>query len=201
MALLHHAPMYVGIFIGAVLLWSAAAKLTRPRQTAYALIAFRVIRRPSIGAAFALAAVEGTIGSSLIAAAMSSTHLSVLLLGVTSILFAAFVLVIARALRRGDSFPCMCFGSSAAKLSRITLLRGGALLVAAAAATAAAAMGGWVLSFDAALAALSASAGCLGISALAAGLARLGPRIDPFDFADPGSLIPDGGSLLRPRQQ
>lgn len=194
---LSQSSIYVAFFVGAVLLWSSAAKLTMARETALSLVAFRIARRIRLGAARMFAAGEGALGVSLILSATFRPGALRELLGVAGALLAGFVIVIARSLRRGDSFPCMCFGSREGSVSRLTLLRAGALMSVSIAADAVAVITGTPgIAPAAALASLFACTGCLAILALAMGVRRVGRRLDPFHFGDRDALVPDGLSLL-----
>lgn len=147
---------------------AAAPKLRRPALAALAMVDFRVTRRahPALGAA--LGGAEAAV-----AVALASGVAPAVSLAAAALLLWAFVALIARALARGESFACWCFGETAEGLSRRTLARTAAL---AALATLLAAAGGehlgTTLEGDAALAPVAAAA-VVGCAALAARVGRL----------------------------
>jgi hypothetical protein len=187
------APALTAFLLADVFAWSSAAKLGRLTDTAIALSRLGLTRRPQVEIAGSLAAVEALLAGLLVAGGVAASDALPLALGLSSLFLAAAALATARSLRRGDSFPCMCFGSMDHELSRWTLLR--ALVLCAVGVVAAVGAGsgeGTSLSVEAALVALSAWAGVLGILALVSTLDVLVGRMDPFDFSDEGSLIPHG---------
>lgn len=123
------APTGYGIavwILGIVFVWSGVAKLRRPTLAAMAMMDFGVLRRirPRLGGA--LGAAELLLALSLVAGVLPA-----LVLPVTAGLLWFFVLLIARGLLSGEDFACFCFGDSASRLSRLTLLRTGVLALLA----------------------------------------------------------------------
>ena len=123
------APAGYGIAVwvlAIIFVWSGVAKLRRPTLAAMAMMDFGVVRRvrPRLGSA--LGAVELLLALSLIAGVLPA-----LVLPVTAGLLWFFVLLIARGLLSGEDFACFCFGDSASRLSRLTLVRTAALALLA----------------------------------------------------------------------
>ena len=123
------APTGYGIavwILAIIFVWSGVAKLRRPTLAAMAMMDFGVLRRvrPRLGSA--LGAAELLLALSLIAGVLPA-----LVLPVTAGLLWFFVLLIARGLLSGEDFACFCFGDSASRLSRLTLVRTVALALLA----------------------------------------------------------------------
>jgi hypothetical protein len=123
------APTGYGIavwILAIVFVWSGVAKLRRPTLAAMAMMDFGVVRRvrPRLGSA--LGAAELLLALSLIAGVIPA-----LVLPVTAGLLWFFVLLISRGLLSGEDFACFCFGDSASRLSRLTLVRTAALALLA----------------------------------------------------------------------
>jgi hypothetical protein len=109
----------------ATLGWSAVAKLRSPGRAAVSLVRFGLARRARRTAGRALGVLEGAVALALVAAPTSLVPLAV-----AAALFAAFCVLIARALRAGQRFDCGCLGAGET-LGRPTLLRALALLAVA----------------------------------------------------------------------
>ena len=109
-----------------IFVWSGLAKLRRPALAAMAINDFGILRRIRPGLGSALGAME-----LLLALALITATLPVIVLPVTAGLLWFFVLLIARSLWLGKDFSCFCFGDADSRLSRVTLLRTIALAVLA----------------------------------------------------------------------
>ena len=123
------APAGYGIavwILAIIFVWSGVAKVRRPTLAAMAMMDFGVARRvrPRLGSA--LGAAELLLALSLIAGVLPA-----LVLPVTAGLLWFFVLLILRGLLSGEDFACFCFGDSASRLSRLTLVRTAALALLA----------------------------------------------------------------------
>lgn len=176
----------VGVWIIAlVLTWSGTAKVRHPVEAAGALLDFGVSSRlrPGLGAALGWGelAVAALVVLSLPAGA--APHAAAL--AVATALFGAFTVLLARSLRNGRQFPCRCFGSDDAPLSRFTLVRAGMLAVLAGLLLAGA-LGLAPAADDAplALAGVVAAALVMGVALLATLPRLLRWNDDPFDLAD-----------------
>lgn len=114
------------LLLAAALVRAAAAKLARPGQTE---VGFRALGlpRPAL-LARAVPVLELVVAALLVALpAQGGT--------VAFVLLAAFTVVLARAVNRGVSTGCTCFGAASAEpVSRSDLLRNGLLIAAAVAA-------------------------------------------------------------------
>lgn len=178
--------------LGQVFAWSGTAKWVWPRETAQALVGFRVTKVPSRPAVTALAGGEVALAALLLVGVLVSPTLAGSALLMASLLSTGFVVTIAAALRRPNRFPCMCFGGLEAPLSSATLLRALLLLMVASVATATAFSIGeqpsareWILWNV-------VSAGALSCLALGSRLAELLRFDDPFDFSGQALLDPTG---------
>jgi len=117
----------IAIWVLAIIfVWSGLAKLRRPALAAMAINDFGILRRIRPGLGSALGAME-----LLLALALITATLPVVILPVTAGLLWFFVLLIARSLWLGKDFSCFCFGDADSRLSRFTLLRTIALAVLA----------------------------------------------------------------------
>lgn len=94
-----------------------------PRLAALAMARFHIVRRVRPRYGRAAGAVEAVTGVLVLAYPASSISFAV-----SAALFGLFVVLVARALRGGERFPCACFGRHGDAISRTTLLRAGALL-------------------------------------------------------------------------
>lgn len=174
------------VLLGCVFGWSAAAKALRLRDVAMTLVAFGVLARPRLRLAVALVMTEGLLAVALFSSALYASDLSRPALAAASALLLLFAAAIARSLRKGAVFPCLCFGSDEV-ISASTLLR--ALLLAA--FSAAAAAGPQVASFGPRQG-VEALISCISVLAVlvliqsARGVLR---RIDPFWFEDAQGLV------------
>lgn len=170
---------------GVTLAWSAVVKLQRPGRAAVSLVRFGLARRARRGAGRVLGLAEGAV-----AAALLTLPASPLPLAAAALLFAAFALLIARALRAGERFDCGCLGGDGETLGPATLLRAVALLAVALTGIAA---GAAVAGGDAAAASAADRLLALGVGALlvlqAWAVARL-RRLEPFDPALRGMPAP-----------
>jgi Methylamine utilisation protein MauE len=109
----------IAIWVLAIIfVWSGLAKLRRPALAAMAINDFGILRRIRPGLGSALGAVE-----LLLALALITGALAVVVLPVTAGLLWFFVLLIARSLWLGKDFSCFCFGDADSRLSRFTLVR------------------------------------------------------------------------------
>jgi len=117
----------IAIWVLAIIfVWSGLAKLRRPALAAMAINDFGILRRIRPGLGSALGAME-----LLLALALITATLPVVILPVTAGLLWFFVLLIARSLWLGKDFSCFCFGDADSRLSRFTLVRTLALAVLA----------------------------------------------------------------------
>ena len=117
----------IAIWVLAIIfVWSGLAKLRRPALAAMAINDFGILRRIRPGLGSALGAME-----LLLALALITATLPVVILPVTAGLLWFFVLLIARSLWLGKDFSCFCFGDADSRLSRFTLVRTIALAVLA----------------------------------------------------------------------
>ena len=109
----------ISIWVLAIIfVWSGLAKLRRPALAAMAINDFGILRRIRPGLGSALGAME-----LLLALALITATLPVVILPVTAGLLWFFVLLIARSLWLGKDFSCFCFGDADSRLSRFTLVR------------------------------------------------------------------------------
>jgi hypothetical protein len=104
---------------------SAVAKLRAPGRASVALVRFGLARRARRSAGRALGGLEAALAIALIAFPASAVPLAL-----AALLFAAFAVLIGRALGRGQRFDCGCFGESEA-LGAGTLVRALTLLAIA----------------------------------------------------------------------
>ncbi|MGH3072105.1 MAG: MauE/DoxX family redox-associated membrane protein [Gaiellaceae bacterium] len=104
---------FAGVFVVA-----GAAKLLSPSATAAAIVRFGLLRSPSVAVARAVGIAELVLAASIVLAAGTVVPLAVAMIALVATSF-----LIARALVRGEDFPCGCFGQSDKPLSRWTLLR------------------------------------------------------------------------------
>lgn len=148
-----------------VFLWSGTAKLRNPERAAWALVDFGVAHRVQAARGIAFATVEVATGAALIVGAVLGGAIAVAAAGAAALLFAAFVILIARSLSRGEQFECFCFGEGSGALSARTLVRAGAL--AALAVTTVAQAGGLTVAPAADIALLP---GVIAASALSIGV-------------------------------
>ena len=84
---------------------SAVAKLRAPGRASVALVRFGLARRARRGAGRALGALEAAVAIALVAFPASPVPLAS-----AALLFAAFAVLIGRAVGRGQRFDCGCFG-------------------------------------------------------------------------------------------
>lgn len=180
------------VILGQVFAWSGTAKWARPRETAQALVGFRLVRVPTRRAARAIAGAEIGLAALLLFSPLIAVPLMTAALVLAAIMSIGFVATIALALRRPERFPCMCFGATDAPLSAVTLVRALVLLIASVVATASAAAVAelpgaqdWVLWNV-------VGAGALSCMAIASRLPELLRFDDPFDFSDQVMLDPTG---------
>ena len=122
-------PVYHGVgvlLLAGIFGLSGGAKLRRPALAAMAMVDFGIVRkvRPPLGAA--LGAAEGLLAGVLVVGAFAQAFLLA-----ATILLSFFVVLIARQLLSGRTFPCFCLGDADALLSRWTLARTAALAVLA----------------------------------------------------------------------
>ncbi len=159
-----------GLFVlAAVFLAAAVGKLRAPRAFAAALVSFGITRRESVPSAIGIATVEVAVAVALVVPVTASVAVMV-----AGALLAVFSLLIARSVRRGDTFSCSCFGAGDAPISSRTLGRNFALL------TGSAVVAGWTLQLDSqalpaagTVSPASTAAAVVGIAILAAQLPTL----------------------------
>jgi hypothetical protein len=110
--------------IAAVLLASGVVKLRHPSQAAIAVHGFGLVKTLNPAYGRAAGGVEASIAIGLIVTATYPTTSAArsIVTGTAFCLFVAFSVLIAYRLRKGDLFPCGCFGVSEA-LSTRTLFR------------------------------------------------------------------------------
>jgi hypothetical protein len=175
--------------LGETLVWSGAAKAARLRETAAALVSFRLMKRRSRRAAVVVSAFEIVAGLTLVASALVGTSAVRWVFVAVALLFVGMAALVFTSLRRGDVFACMCFGSPDTALSATTLAR--TMLLAVIAVSAAAMSFGHDTrpSVTTAASALVLCGALLGSIAVGAGIERIGDRIDPFDFGDESGLV------------
>lgn len=184
------------LFCASGLMWAGAAKLMRPTETAVALKNFRLTRTIDVRAAVVAAVAEASAGILLSLAALGmSVWLPVAtFLGIG--LYAFFVVLVSSGLRRGESFACMCFGSSVTRLSPIVLVRAGLFLVVAV-ATFAFSFSTSVdsVAWSSKLFMLCSVAGVLGTVSLVSSMRATARRIDPFAALSNQLVLPtnEGG--------
>jgi Methylamine utilisation protein MauE len=171
--------------LGFVLLLSGTGKLRHPLPAALAMAGFGLGGRRRTAAARALGAVELALG-----VALAGRLALPLALAITTALFVAFAALLARALLRGERFPCGCFGADDAMISGRTLVRAALLagiafgaLVATVAGDAAAAP-----PLRERLLTGVTAAGLLALAALAVNV----PKLTRWN-AEPGPVIRQGG--------
>lgn len=175
--------------LGETLVWSGAAKAARLRETAAALVSFRLMKRRSRPAAVVVSGLEIVAGLTLVASALLGTSAVPWVLIAIALVFVGMAALVYTSLRRGDVFACMCFGSPDTALSATTLART-VLLAGVSASAAAIAFGRDTRpSVTTAASALVLCGALLGSIAVGAGIQRIGDRIDPFDFADESGLV------------
>jgi hypothetical protein len=104
------------MFLAWIFAWSGGAKIWHPDRAAVAMVNFGVVRRILAWQGRALGVAEVTLSMVLILLPSLGVRLAALLLAV-------FVLLIARSLLRGVSFPCACFGAGDERISVWTLAR------------------------------------------------------------------------------
>jgi Methylamine utilisation protein MauE len=104
--------------LGFVFLAAGVAKLRRLAVAALAMVDFDVVSRARPAYGVALGAIEFAIAIALITRSLPS-----LALVVAAILLSVFALLIGRSLKRGERFPCTCFGASMEPLSKLTFVR------------------------------------------------------------------------------
>lgn len=127
--------------LGLVLLWSGSAKARSPRQTAFALVDFGVVKRPGLRLAWGLIVGEFLLGMTLAAGPLLPEALVFVAAVGAAATFTAFSVLIGRSLARGQAVSCSCFGSSEKKLTRTALYRSGALGLVALVCAAAGSLG------------------------------------------------------------
>ncbi|HVC86312.1 MAG TPA: MauE/DoxX family redox-associated membrane protein [Gaiellaceae bacterium] len=193
-------PILIALFVAEVLAWSGGAKATRVPDVALALARFRVTKRPRPTAARLLVAGELLLAVSLAAASFALRGLLAAVLAAAGAVFASFLVVIVRSMRRGESFPCMCFGSTEDTLTALTGARAAALCVICGAGVAVTiARPVSELPAQDLVSGASICAALLGLLVLIPAAAPLRARLDPFDFSDPGSLAAAGLPSLEGR--
>jgi hypothetical protein len=113
----------VRCFLGAILLWSATAKLLDITGNSEAIAAHVHLARAAIAFWIAVSA-ELVIGTLLLATALADEAIIRWLpAAAAAALFGVFAVTLLRSYRRGVRTPCACFGDTGALLSRITVVR------------------------------------------------------------------------------
>ncbi|HET6691228.1 MAG TPA: MauE/DoxX family redox-associated membrane protein [Miltoncostaeaceae bacterium] len=176
-----------------VFTWSGISKLLQRQATARALASFGLADRRDLRPAVLLALSELVLAGALWTSSFLAAPYGAAALGATVVLLIAFTVVVARAVARGESFPCMCFGDETAQVSVGTVVRNVALIAIATA--------GLVATFTADedrlagadyLTGLCLVSAILGGTALSARLVALGRGlIDPFAASEP-ALVAEG---------
>lgn len=111
-------PLAVRIVMSSVLITAGFLKLWQPNVAAEALVSFRVARVIRPGLARALGVAEAISGLS---ALVFSTHRAGAI--AATALFGAFLILVTRAIRSGETFNCGCFGSKSEDIGLVTLFR------------------------------------------------------------------------------
>jgi uncharacterized membrane protein YphA (DoxX/SURF4 family) len=109
-----------------VFCFAGIAKVRRPRLAARTLVEFRLVRHPYALLAGLVGAFESLIAIGLVTPA--STRLAVL---VAAPVLWVFTVLLAASVRRGDRFPCFCFGDAETPLSARSAWRTALLAVLA----------------------------------------------------------------------
>jgi hypothetical protein len=122
--------------VAAIFAWSGVSKIIRPFPAAVALTRFRLVHHVQPSRARILGVTELAITFALLLSPQEIWPLSA-----AAAVLVVFSVIVALALRRGDAFPCACFGSSSRPLSARTLARNLVLLAAACAGVVLAAAG------------------------------------------------------------
>lgn len=118
--------------LAGVFAWSGIAKWRQPLLAALAMSEFGVTQKPRRAYGVALGFGEGLLSCALIAATVVEfREIRGLVLAAAALLLWFFVILIARSLRQGRTFACLCFGDGESKLSGKMLLRTAALAVLA----------------------------------------------------------------------
>jgi hypothetical protein len=109
----------------AIFLTSGIAKVRRPGHAAVAISNFGLTRsvRRSYGSAAGVFEIALAVCLGITAFPAASNAARALVLAVTAALLALFAILIAGSLRRGDRFPCACFGDGSEEISRRSLAR------------------------------------------------------------------------------
>jgi hypothetical protein len=112
------------LYLAGVFAYAGVTKLRRPWPSALALVDFGLMTRARRDAGRAVGLAEAATAVLLVMPAPVS------LLGAAAAvgLLGTFTVLLARSLRRGERFPCSCFGQDDDDLSPATLLRTSALL-------------------------------------------------------------------------
>lgn len=119
-----------GVVISLVLAWSGVAKLREPKSMAEAMRALRV---PEVLAGRAVQIAVPWLEIALAAALLVAGGVwQTLAWCATLVLFAAYLAVIVRAVRREEKVSCNCFGAQSAPVDRGTVVRNILLVVAGA---------------------------------------------------------------------
>ena len=113
--------------LAAVFVASGVSKLTRPFGAALALSQFGIVRSVRISLGRLLGAVELALGVALLLLPAASVAFAC-----AFALLAVFTVLLARALARGETFECACFGAHGAPIGAPTLVRTAVLMLAAA---------------------------------------------------------------------
>lgn len=98
--------------------WSGFAKARRPTLAATAIRDFGLTRRLHVRLGMFLGLAELAL-----AVLLASTAVLEVSLAISAVVLWAFSGLLARALTRGDSFPCFCFGEADSSISRLALAR------------------------------------------------------------------------------
>ena len=109
----------------AIFLTSGVGKLRRPGHAAVAISNFGLTRsiRRSYGSALGMFELALAVCLAITAFPAAPSSARALVLAATAALLALFAFLIARSVRRGDRFPCACFGDGSEEISRRSLAR------------------------------------------------------------------------------
>lgn len=154
---------------------SGTSKIRRPLPAAVALVDFGVARSVRQWRGSTLGVAETAL-----AVWLASGFARPVALFAALLLLATFVFLISRALVRGETFECACFGESTSTLSAATLVRSGLLLTLTAASVSGA---GAATSIQGSLLEAVAAASLLGTWSLAAKVrSLLHANSDPYSL-------------------
>jgi hypothetical protein len=111
-------------FLAAVFLASGAAKVQHPITAALAMVRFGLTRSVNVWMGRAAGGIEIAVAAAIVLSPSPGPPLTA-----ACLLLLLFVALIARALARGERFPCACFGKHGSPISTSTLTRTVLLLI------------------------------------------------------------------------